>query len=111
MVNNDSDRPLFSFAIVADSHLTKEENLSFGGSDAYGSKLAAMYDDLIARVNAMNPEFVVHLGDITDPVPVSPEIKTVDFDVDIFWIRSRSSVTAALSPTSPLYKWVDRVDC
>ena len=32
-----------------------------------------MYDDLIARVNAMNPEFVVHLGDITDPVPVSPE--------------------------------------
>ena len=72
-MNKDSDRPLFSFAIVADTHLTKNENLSFDGSVAYGSKLAAMYDDLIARVNAMNPAFVVHLGDITDPVPVSPE--------------------------------------
>lgn len=72
-MSNDSDQPIFSFAIVADTHLTKNENLSFEGSDAYGSKLAAMYDDLIARVNAMNPAFVVHLGDITDPVPVSPE--------------------------------------
>jgi 3',5'-cyclic AMP phosphodiesterase CpdA len=73
MVKNDNDRPLFSFAIVADTHLTTKENLSFDGSDSTGNKLAAMYDDLIARVNAMNPEFVVHLGDITDPVPVSPE--------------------------------------
>jgi len=64
--------PVFSFAIVADSHLTREENLSFEGSDASGDRLAALYDDLIARVNAMNPAFVVHLGDITDPVPVSP---------------------------------------
>ena len=31
-----------------------------------------LYDDLVARVNAMEPAFVVHLGDITDPVPVSP---------------------------------------
>ena len=73
MVNNDNDRPLFSFAIVADTHLTRQENLSFEGGDTYGSKLAARYDDLVARVNAMAPEFVVHLGDITDPVPVSPE--------------------------------------
>ncbi len=72
-MNNDPDRPIFSFAIVADSHLTEEENLNFEGGDDYGSKLAALYDDLIARVNAMSPAFVVHLGDITDPVPVSPE--------------------------------------
>ena len=73
-MSNDNDQPLFSFAIVADSHLTrKEERLSFDGSDTYGSKLAATYADLVARINAMNPEFVVHLGDITDPVPVSPE--------------------------------------
>jgi 3',5'-cyclic AMP phosphodiesterase CpdA len=32
-----------------------------------------MYHDLIDRVNAMNPEFVVHLGDITHPGPASPE--------------------------------------
>jgi len=72
MVNNDNDRPLFSFAIVADTHLTNKENLSFDGNDSAGNKLASMYGDLVARVNAMNPEFVVHLGDITDPVPVSP---------------------------------------
>ena len=73
MVNNDNDRPLFSFAIVADTHLTRKESLSFDGNDAAGNKLAAMYNNLVARVNAMNPEFVVHLGDITDPVPVSTE--------------------------------------
>ncbi len=73
MVNNDNDRPIFNFAIVADTHLTRQEDLSFEGGDTYGSKLAARYDDLVARVNAMNPEFVVHLGDITDPVPVSSE--------------------------------------
>jgi 3',5'-cyclic AMP phosphodiesterase CpdA len=72
-VNSDRDHPIFSFAIVADTHLTKEENLSFEGSDASGDKLAAIYDDLVARVNAMGPAFVVHLGDITDPVPVSPK--------------------------------------
>ncbi|MCP5010029.1 MAG: hypothetical protein GY942_08645 [Aestuariibacter sp.] len=74
MVNNDNDHPLFSFAIVADTHLTRnEERLSFDGNDTYGSKLAATYEDLVARVHAMKPDFVVHLGDITDPVPVSSE--------------------------------------
>jgi 3',5'-cyclic AMP phosphodiesterase CpdA len=71
-VKKDSTSPAFSFAILADTHLTEEEKLSFDGGDAYGSKLAAMYDALIARVNAMKPAFVVHLGDITDPVPTSP---------------------------------------
>jgi len=70
-VGQTSDQPMFSFAIVADTHLTKEETLSFEGSDASGDKLSALYDDLVVRVNAMNPAFVVHLGDITDPVPVS----------------------------------------
>lgn len=73
MVKNDKKRTLFSFAIVADSHLTRKESLTFEGVDTYGIKLAARYDDLVARVIAMNPEFVVHLGDITDPVPVSPD--------------------------------------
>ena len=35
MVNNDNDCPLFSFAIVADTHLTEKENLSFEGGDAF----------------------------------------------------------------------------
>ena len=72
-MSNDCDQPVFSFAIIADTHLTKEETLSFEGSDASGDKLAVMYDDLVVRVNALSPAFVVHLGDITDPVPVSPE--------------------------------------
>ncbi len=66
-----SDDPIFSFAIVADTHLTEDESLSFESSDATGNRLADLYNDLVARVNAMNPAFVVHLGDITDPVPVS----------------------------------------
>ena len=72
-MSNNTDHPIFSFAIVADTHLTRKESLSFDGNDAAGNKLAAMYNNLVARVNAMNPEFVVHLGDITDPVPVSTE--------------------------------------
>ena len=72
-MNNDNDRPIFSFAIVADTHLTRAETLSFEGSDASGDRLGGLYDDLVARVNAMNPAFVVHLGDITDPVPTSPD--------------------------------------
>jgi len=71
-VTTNSDRPIFSFAIVADTHLTGDEELNFEGGDEYGTKLATMYDDLIKRVNAMKPSFVVHLGDITDPVPTSP---------------------------------------
>ena len=70
-MRHDIEQPIFSFAIVADTHLTKEETLSFEGSDASGDKLSALYDDLVVRVNAMDPVFVVHLGDITDPVPVS----------------------------------------
>ncbi|MCP4289185.1 MAG: hypothetical protein GY792_32985 [Gammaproteobacteria bacterium] len=72
-MSNNTDQPVFSFAIVADTHLTRNESLSFDGNDSTGNKLSVMYADLVARVNAMNPEFVVHLGDITDPVPVSPD--------------------------------------
>ncbi len=72
-MSNNTDHPVFSFAIVADTHLTRNESLSFDGGDTAGNKLAVMYNNLVARVNAMNPEFVVHLGDITDPVPVSPD--------------------------------------
>ena len=72
-MTRESERPIFSFAIVADTHLTRNEILSFEGSDASGNRLGNFYNDLVARVNTMNPAFVVHLGDITNPVPVSPE--------------------------------------
>ena len=109
-MNNHSDHPIFSFAIVADTHLTEEENLNFEGGDAYGSKLAAMYDELIARVNAMNPAFVVHLGDITDPVPVSPEFADSAqafhkasgiFDMPYYLVPGNHDIGEKLHPALP----------
>ena len=70
---NDTDRPLFSFAIIADSHITDEEGLAIDGNHQTGEKVAGMYCDLIERVNSMEPEFVVHLGDITHPTPIEPD--------------------------------------
>ena len=109
-MSNNTDDPIFSFAIVADSHLTTQETLSFDSGDAYGSKLAAMYDDLIARVNAMNPAFVVHLGDITDPVPVSPEFtdsaqafhKASDiFDMPYYMVPGNHDIGEKIHPALP----------
>ena len=47
----DSDSPLFSFAIIADSHITDEEGLAIDGSHRTGKKVTSMYCDLIERVN------------------------------------------------------------
>ena len=69
----DSGRPLFSFAIIADTHITDEEGLAIVGGHQTGEKVASMYCDLIERVNSMAPAFVVHLGDITHPTPISPD--------------------------------------
>jgi len=69
----DTEKPLFSFAIVADTHITDEEGLAIDGSHKTGEKVAGMYRNVIERVNAMNPAFVVHLGDITHPEPISPQ--------------------------------------
>ncbi len=65
--------PLFSFAIIADTHITDEEGKAIAGSQQAGENAASMYCDLIERVNSMEPAFVVHLGDITHPLPISPE--------------------------------------
>ena len=69
----DSGRPLFSFAIIADTHIIDEEGKAIDGSHQTGKKDASMYCDLIERVNSMEPAFVVHLGDITHPIPISPD--------------------------------------
>ncbi len=68
----DTGHPLFSFAIIADTHITDEEAKAIDGSHQTGKKAASLYCDLIERVNTMEPAFVVHLGDITHPTPVSP---------------------------------------
>ena len=68
----DTGRRLFSFAIIADTHITDEEAKAIDGSHQTGKKAASLYCDLIERVNSMGPAFVVHLGDITHPTPASP---------------------------------------
>jgi 3',5'-cyclic AMP phosphodiesterase CpdA len=72
MIRN-TGRPLFSFAIIADTHITDEEARAIDGSYQTAKKAASMYCDLIERINRMAPAFVVHLGDITHPTPVSPD--------------------------------------
>jgi 3',5'-cyclic AMP phosphodiesterase CpdA len=72
-MTSDTKSPLFSFAIIADSHITDEEGLAIDGTYQTGKKVVGMYRDLIERVNAMKPEFVVHLGDITHPTPIEPD--------------------------------------
>lgn len=73
MIDPKNSAPLFSFAIIADTHITDEEGLAIDGSHATGKKVAGKYRDLIERVNEMSPAFVVHLGDITHPTPISPD--------------------------------------
>jgi len=69
-MTQNATRPLFSFAIITDTHLTVDTDFAEGGSEAT-RKLTRLYKDVVERVNAMNPAFVVHLGDMGDPVPVS----------------------------------------
>ncbi len=68
-----SDRPLFSFAIISDTHITDEEGQAIDGSHQTGTKVAGQYCGLIERINTMEPAFVVNLGDITHPTPTSPD--------------------------------------
>jgi 3',5'-cyclic AMP phosphodiesterase CpdA len=69
----DTGPSLFSFAIIADTHITDEEAKAIDCSHQTGKKAASLYCDLIERVNSMEPAFVVHLGDITHPTPISPD--------------------------------------
>ncbi len=64
---------LFTFAIIADTHVTEAEATAISGFDIDTAKLeAARSRHVIHQLNHMGPDFVVHLGDITHPVPGSP---------------------------------------
>ena len=70
---NDNNRPLFSFAIISDTHITDAEGLAIDGSHQTGTNVAGQYCELIERINTMEPAFVVNLGDVTHPTPTSPD--------------------------------------
>ena len=64
---------LFTFAIIADSHVTEEEASAIGGYDVDTVRLgAARSRYVVQELNRLAPDFVVHLGDITHPEPGTP---------------------------------------
>ncbi len=67
------EKHLFTFAVIADSHVTEAEATAIGGYDVDTVKLgAARSRYVVHQLNRLAPDFVVHLGDITHPVPGSP---------------------------------------
>ena len=64
---------LFTFAVIADSHVTEAEATAISGFDIDTVKLGeARSAHVVAELNRLGPDFVVHLGDITHPEPGTP---------------------------------------
>ena len=64
---------IFTFAVIADTHVTETEAMAISGFDIDTVKLgAARSRYVVERLNSLKPDFVVHLGDIVHPVPGSP---------------------------------------
>lgn len=67
------EKPLFSFVVVADTHVNEADDVS--GSPCATNRLANararhVFDDIAAMDPP--PRFVFHLGDIVHPVPSLP---------------------------------------
>lgn len=62
---------LFTFAVVADTHMNQSEDYS---SSPYpcNALANARTRQVVAELNHAKPEFVLHLGDIINPVPELP---------------------------------------
>ncbi len=70
MPHHISEEHLFTFAVIADTHVTEEEASAIGGYDVDTVKLgAARSAYMVHELNRLAPDFVVHLGDITHPEP------------------------------------------
>ncbi len=71
----DLGRRLFSFAVIADSHMNAAEDHS---TSPYAcNKLAnARSRHVVAELNRLAPDFTVHLGDLVNPVPALPSYAT-----------------------------------
>lgn len=66
-----SGKHLFTFAVIADTHMNQKEDYS---SSPYpcNALANARTRRVVAELNQRKPEFVVHLGDIVNPVPELP---------------------------------------
>ena len=68
-------KPLFTFAVVADTHVNQEEDKA--SSDFAVNRLSnARNRHVIHEINRMAPAFVLHLGDIVHPTPIHPGYAT-----------------------------------
>jgi hypothetical protein len=64
--------PLFTFAVIADSHLNPEGKQNT--SPWRTNRLANSRNELVVQqLNQLQPTFIVHLGDVTHPVPAHPD--------------------------------------
>lgn len=65
-------KPLFRFAVIADTHLGPQDGVS--PSPWKSNALAnARARAAVRQLNGLKPAFVVHLGDMIHPVPAQPE--------------------------------------
>src|SRR5439155_18459158 len=62
---------LFSFAVVADTHVNPDDDRSSSPWRTNGLANARARA-VVAQLNALEPDFVVHLVDIVHPLPSQP---------------------------------------
>ena len=102
---------LFTFAIIADSHVTEAEATAIGGYDIDTVKLAAARSRLVVhQLNRLAPDFVVHLGDITHPEPGSPAYEDSaggfhriyeDLKCPLYWVAGNHDIGEKAFPGEP----------
>lgn len=63
-----ADAPLFSFAVIADTHVNPDDDRSSSPWQTNGLANSRSRS-VVAHLNALKPDFVVHLGDMVHPVP------------------------------------------
>ena len=64
-------RHLFTFAVVADSHVNQAE-ASTSSPYACNALANARSRYVVSLLNTLDPDFCIHLGDLVHPVPSLP---------------------------------------
>ena len=103
---------LFTFAVIADSHVTEAEATAIGGYDIDTVKLgAARSRYVVYQLNRLAPDFVVHLGDITHPEPGTPAYEDSagrfhkvyhDLDCPLYLVAGNHDIGEKAFPGEPL---------
>ena len=87
------ESPLFTFALIADSHMNPgDENASPFETNAMANGRSRR---AIAEINRLAPDFVIHMGDLVHPVPGHPTFGRVAEDFN----RLYESIEAPLRVT------------